>query len=125
MDEQHFSFQNRLRSFLYAFRGIKHTFKTQHNLCIHCFAAITVIIISAILDITLTEWCLIIFACGLVICAEIFNSAIEKLTDLVSPERNEAAGYVKDIAAGAVLVAAIVAVIIGAIIILNNVKICF
>lgn len=66
--------------------------------------------------ITRTEWIVIILCIGVVIAAELFNTAIEKLVDLVSPERHPIAGQVKDIAAGAVLVCAVAAAIIGIII---------
>jgi len=68
--------------------------------------------------ITRTEWIVIILCIGVVIAAELFNTAIERLVDLVSPERHPIAGQVKDIAAGAVLVCAVAAAIIGIIIFL-------
>ena len=65
---------------------------------------------------TRTEWTVVILCFGVVIAAELFNTAIERLVDLVSPERHPVAGQVKDIAAGAVLVCAVAAAIIGLII---------
>lgn len=69
-----------------------------------------------VLGITRTEWIMVVMCIGTVIAAELFNTAIEKLVDLVSPERHPVAGQVKDIAAGAVLICAVAAAIIGLII---------
>lgn len=77
---------------------------------------ILVIFFSFLLQISNLEWLIVIFCIGLVLTAEIFNSAIEVLTDIVSPESNPRAGLVKDMAAGAVLIAAITSAIIGLII---------
>lgn len=75
-----------------------------------------VIIAGIVLGITRTEWIMVVMCIGTVIAAELFNTAIEKLVDLVSPERHPVAGQVKDIAAGAVLICAVAAAIIGLII---------
>lgn len=108
-----FSFRQRLRSFRYAFRGISFMIKTQHNFWIHLVIAVLVIIAGFLFCISLPEWALIIFAIGLVLSAEAFNSAIEQLTDLTSPDINPQAGRVKDLAAGAVLLTAMAAALIG------------
>jgi len=108
-----FSFRQRLRSFRYASRGISFMVKTQHNFWIHLAIAVLVIIAGFFFCISLTEWALVIFAIGLVLSAEAFNSAIEQLTDLISPDINPRAGRVKDLAAGAVLLTAVVAALIG------------
>ena len=79
-------------------------------------AAMAVIIAGIVLGITRTEWIMVVMCIGTVISAELFNTAIEKLVDLVSPERHPVAGRVKDIAAGAVLICAVAAAIIGLII---------
>jgi diacylglycerol kinase (ATP) len=107
------SFRKRITSFKYAFNGIGYMFRTQGNSLIHLLATIFVIILGFIAHLNLLEWCLIVFAIGLVFMAELFNTAIEFLTDLVSPYYHEKAGKAKDIAAGAVLIAAIVSVAIG------------
>ncbi len=112
----------RALSFKYAFKGIFTAIKTQANLRIHLFAAILVTAMGFYFQISRAEWILVILAIGVVISAELFNSAIEFLTDLVSPGQNETAGKVKDIAAGAVLISAISAAIIGLIIFLPKIK---
>ncbi len=108
-----FSFRQRLRSFRYAFRGILFMVKTQHNFWIHLSIAVLVIIAGFLFSISLTEWALLIFAIALVLSAEAFNSSIEQLTDLSSPDFHPRAGRVKDLAAGAVLLTAIAAALIG------------
>lgn len=108
-----FSISSRKKSFGFAFNGLKLFFRTQHNSWIHLLAAVLVIIAGIIFNLSIGEWCLISLAIGLVILAEAFNTSIEFLTDLVSPGYNEKAGQVKDLAAAAVLVAAITAVVIG------------
>lgn len=111
-----FSMIKRGHSFKYAFKGIIIVLKSQHNAWIHLAITVMVIIFGIIYPLTLTEWLLIIFAIGFVLVAEACNTAIEKLVDLVSPEHNDKAGQVKDMAAGAVLIAAITAAVIGLII---------
>ena len=116
-----FSIKKRFLSFKYAFRGIAYMFRTQHNSLIHLFAAIFVIVLGCVYKVTLVEWSLLIFAIGLVFTTEMMNTSIESLVDICSPEINEKAGKVKDIAAGAVLVAAIISFIIGLIIFLPKI----
>lgn len=111
-----------MRRFKYAFKGIFFAFKTQTNIRIHIIVTILVITAGFILKIKPMEWVFIIFAIGLVLTAELFNTAIESLVDLVSPDYNEKAGLIKDVAAGAVLIAAVVAVIIGVFVFLPKIK---
>lgn len=111
--DKSFSFRQRLRSFRFAFRGILLMIKTQHNFWIHLTFAALVIIAGFLFHIRLTEWTLVIFSIGMVLSAETFNSAIEQLTDLASPDIHPTAGRVKDLAAGAVLLSAIAAALIG------------
>jgi diacylglycerol kinase (ATP) len=108
-----FSPQARVNSFRYAFKGLKLFFATQHNSWIHLVAALSVIASGFLFCITKTEWLFVIVAIALVIITEMLNTAIEFLVDFVSPEYNEAAGKVKDLAAGAVLFASIMAAVIG------------
>lgn len=108
-----YDFKKQLRSFSYAWQGILSCVGKEQNLSFHLIATVIVIIAGFVLGITRTEWTVIILCIGIVIAAELFNTAIEKLVDLVSPERHPIAGQVKDIAAGAVLVCAVAAAIIG------------
>jgi diacylglycerol kinase len=85
---------------------------------LHVLSAIAVIITGFLLNVTLLEWCVLVSCIGLVFTAEIFNTAIETITNLVSPEWNTLAGKTKDLAAGAVLTASLTAAIVGMIIFL-------
>ena len=103
-------------SFKYAIEGIGTSFKTERNMKIHIFIMILVIIAGIILKINKSEWiiCIILFA--IVIGSELFNTSIETIVDMVMPEKNEKAKIAKDVSAGAVLVVAIGAAIIGLVI---------
>ncbi|MDZ7741169.1 MAG: diacylglycerol kinase family protein [Bacteroidota bacterium] len=121
-----FSVVQRLSSFRFAFKGIKHLLISQHNTWIHLIIAVLVIIAGFIFGLSNLEWLLICFATGFVFSAEAMNTAIEMLVDKVSPERNREAGLVKDLAAGAVLIAAITAAVIGLIIFLPKIiNLCY
>lgn len=82
----------------------------------HLVAAVATVVAGFWLEISTNEWIAVIFAIGLVIVAEMLNTAIEKLTDMVSPEIHPKAKVVKDLAAGAVLIASIVSAVIGLIV---------
>lgn len=110
--------KKRIKSFGYAFKGIASLLKKEHNAWIHCLAIVVVTALGFYFHITATEWCIVLLCFGMVLAAEGFNTAIERLVDLVSPERHPVAGDVKDVAAGAVLICAIAAAIIGCIIFL-------
>ena len=103
----------RLRSFGHAFRGLRILLQSQQNARIHAVATVVVVAAGAALRISPIEWALIVLAILCVWAAEAMNTAIEFLVDLVSPEPHELAGKAKDVAAGAVLVAAIGAAVIG------------
>lgn len=110
--------QKRIKSFGYAFQGIAKLVKKEHNAWIHCVAIVLVTLAGFHFSITPTEWCIVTLCFGMVLAAEGFNTAIERLVDLVSPDYHPIAGDVKDIAAGAVLICAIAAAIIGIIVFL-------
>ncbi len=109
-------FKNRILSFAFAFRGIWQVIKHEANIKIHTLAAVVVIVLGIVLQISTIEWLIVILTIGVVMSAEIFNSAIEKLVDIAHPEQNKKAGLIKDMAAGAVLVLAFAAAVIGFII---------
>lgn len=101
------------KSFKYAVEGIFSAFKTELNMQVHLCMMMLVILCGIIFDITLDEWQLCIILFGIVIGAEIFNTAIETVVDLVMPNINEKAKLAKDLSAGAVLVIAISAAVVG------------
>ncbi|MBK8044681.1 MAG: diacylglycerol kinase family protein [Haliscomenobacter sp.] len=108
--------KKRLRSFYYAFRGIAWLLLTQPNARIHLVATAVVVTAGFYFRVSPQEWALLVFAMSAVWVAEAFNTALEFLTDLVSPGYHELAGKAKDVAAGAVLLAAIGAVVIAGIV---------
>lgn len=116
--------RKRIKSFGYAFKGIVSLVKKEHNAWIHCTAIVVVTLCGFHFGITLTEWCIVLLCFGVVLAAEGFNTAIERLVDLVSPDFHPIAGDVKDVAAGAVLICAIVAAIVGGIIFLPYLTNC-
>lgn len=117
----HFSIKSRLQSFVYAFHGLWYFLKTEHNAWIHLFATFSALILGLIFEINTTEWLFVVLAITMVLTAEAFNTAIEYLVDYISTKRHPMAGLIKDIAAGAVLITAIGALIIGLIIFLPKV----
>lgn len=112
-DRNKFSLAKRFKSFKYAFRGLATLIKEEHNLRVHIFAAFLVTVFGIIYDISASEWILITICVGMVVSAEIFNSAIEKIADRITREHDERIGKIKDIAAAGVLVTAVVSVIAG------------
>ncbi len=109
------------KSFGYAFEGIFNTIRRERNMQIHCMAAVLVVIFGILLRISVSEWmiCLVLF--GMVMGLECVNTAVEAVVDLVTQERKPLAKKAKDAAAGAVLIAAIMAAIIGCMIFLPKI----
>ena len=117
-----FSWKKRMHSFSYAFNGFKILFREEHNSWIHIAAAITVNGLGLWLHFSATEWIAIWLCIGLVFLTELMNTALENLCDHISPEKNEAIGKVKDLAAAAVLVAAITSVIVASFILISRIS---
>ena len=106
----------RLQSFRYAARGITAMIRSEPNARVHALAAALVILAGFAFEIERGEWLAIVLAIGGVFCAEGFNSAFEALCDVASPGRNLRVERAKDIAAGAVLLAALAALAVGVIV---------
>ena len=106
----------RLRSIRIALDGIRQVLQTQQNARIHVAAALVVFLAGGLLDLSGQEWALLLLVVGFVWAAEIFNTAIEELVDLVGTESNPTAKRIKDISAGAVMVSALVAILVGIVI---------
>ncbi len=102
-----------LDTFRNAISGIAYVLRTQRNARIHLGITSAVLLLGIWLRLSLSEWVLLATVAGLVWSAELINTAIETAVDLASPERQELAGTAKDISAGAVLLAAMVAAIVG------------
>lgn len=110
------NFRSFINGFVYAAKGLAEAIKSQFNMRFHFVATVVVIALSFYYHLTVTEWCFILLSIAIVWTAELLNTAIEYLTDFVSPEYNFLAGKVKDIASAAVLIAAIVSASVGLII---------
>ena len=104
------------KSFGYAIKGVVVSLREQRNLKIQTFIALITIGAGFYVKITSLEWCIILLTIGLVIGLEMINTSIENLVDLVTRERTPHAGKIKDMAAGAVLFASLIAVAVGIII---------
>jgi len=118
MNSGKFSLKARLRSFGYAFRGLSLLIKNEHNSRIHFLAAVAVVILGFLLKISPQEWALILIAIGIVFISELINTSVEKLSDIIEPRYSEKIRNIKDYAAAAVFISALVSAIIGAIIFL-------
>ena len=105
--------KKRIRSFGYAGNGIRVVFSTEPNMKIHFVVAILVVVFGFVFSISITEWIMCLLCIGLVFGMEMMNTAIENVVDLASPKLHPLAGKAKDIAAGGVLICAIISVIIG------------
>ena len=107
-----------IRSFRPALLGLKSAFVSENNIRFHLLAVILVVAAGVYFHLPSGAWLWIVAAIGTVLTVEYMNTAIEKLTDMVAPEFDERAGNVKDIAAAAVLIATLMAIVIGVIIFL-------
>lgn len=116
MQAERFSMRKRASSFYYAADGIVRFFRTEHNAWVHLAATIGVGILGFIYGVTSLETVLLVFSIGFVWAAEIFNTCIEKIMDFISTEKRPEIRVIKDMSAGAVLIAAITALIIGLIV---------
>jgi len=110
------TFDGRIRSVAFALRGVRIMIASQHNAWIHAAATLGVFAAGVFLRLSWAEWCWIVLAVVSVWTAEALNTAFEFLTDVASPNFHPIAGKAKDVAAGAVLLAAVGAIIIGALI---------
>jgi diacylglycerol kinase (ATP) len=108
-----FQFTGRIRSFKYAFAGIWTMLKSQHNAWVHACATVAVIVAGLVFGVSSSEWCWLVLAIMAVWTAEALNTAFEFLADVASPEFHPLVKHSKDVAAGAVLISAIGAVVIG------------
>lgn len=113
MQPEKFSIRNRLKSFSYAFAGLRRFVNREHNARVHLGATVVVVIVSLVMGVTRTEAAILAIVTGMVWVAEILNTCIEHLADHVTKERHPEIGIIKDLAAGAVLMAAITAVIVA------------
>lgn len=116
-----FSVRQRIKSFRYALNGLKILIREEHNSRIHLIVTIIVVIMGIWLQISAYDWIALCLSIGLVFSAEIINSAIENLSDYISPDSQKLIKKAKDLAAAAVLVCSFIAVIVGLIVFIPKV----
>ena len=116
MQDQPSYIKRRINSFRFAGKGFWIFIRTEEHARIHLLAAAVVVAVGVGVGLARWEWCAVFGCIGLVFAAEMANSSIERLTDLVHPQQNDRAGHVKDIAAGGVLVAATAAAAISVVV---------
>ena len=107
-----------IKSFGHALKGLKLLFSSQRNAVIHLLLMFCAIVMGFMFQISNSEWIMIIFCSALVIAAEAFNTALEKMADAIHPDKHDGIGNAKALAAGSVLITAIAALIVGIIIFL-------
>ena len=100
-------------SFRFAGQGLRYLLRTQPNFVVHCLAATLVVVLAVALGTSAVETALLLLTIGVVLICEAFNTALEALVDLASPEYHELAKITKDVAAAGVLIAALVAALVG------------
>lgn len=114
--------KKQLKSFKYAFEGIASAIRTESHIRFHLVAAVYVFLFAYLGDFTHTEWCILIVTVAVVLTAELFNTAMERVCDMYTTEENKNIKFIKDISAGAVLVCAIGAAVIAIILFLQTGK---
>jgi diacylglycerol kinase (ATP) len=100
-------------SFRYASEGVRYAFLTQRNFRVHVVTALGIVTVGLWLRLPMQTWAVLTLAIGMVLLAELMNTAAETLVDLASPDYHPLAKQVKDLAAGAVMVTALVSVVVG------------
>ena len=115
--------RGRLRSMKFALRGIWLLLTTEDSIKAQFFVAIIAIIAGFYFDISTTEWMIQLLVIGLVLVAEAANTAVEKVADFIHPDYHKKIGFIKDIAAGAPAIAALISLIIACIIYIPKISI--
>ena len=116
MKQKTLSLQSRISSFGFAFRGIFKFFQQEPNAWIHLAATSCVFIAAVYFDVSNSEMIALIIVSAFVWVAEIFNTVIERIMDFISVKKEPEIAFIKDLAAGAVLISAITAIFVGAIV---------
>jgi diacylglycerol kinase (ATP) len=106
-------FTGRLKSIGYAFKGAYKLIMTEHSVMIQFSLAILLVIAGFVFHISREEWMIQTLAFGLVLGVESLNTAVEKIADFIHPEFHDRIGFIKDIAAGAVMFTAAAAIVVG------------
>jgi diacylglycerol kinase len=109
-----------IRAFRFAGRGLAQALRQERNLQIQAVAVLAVLVLGWRSNLSAQDWALLALAMGLVLSAELMNTAVEALADALHPKRHAGIGLAKDIAAGAVLLAALTALIVGLLVFLPH-----
>jgi diacylglycerol kinase len=113
MKHQKFSIHSRLKSFSFAWSGIRDFILHEHNARIHLVATVCVIVAGVVFRVSIIEAAVLAIVTGSVWVLEMLNTCIEQIMDFIHPEEHPGIKIIKDLAAGAVLVAALTAVVVG------------
>jgi diacylglycerol kinase (ATP) len=113
MNTRKFSVMERIRSFRFAIAGIEQFMQREHNSWLHFLGSLVVVALAIFTRISKNEILALVFAIGFVWVAELFNTCIEKMMDFISVDPHPEIKFIKDLAAGAVLIAAVTALVIG------------
>jgi diacylglycerol kinase (ATP) len=120
-DSGSFKWSDRLKSFRFAYNGLKFLLRSEHNARVHLALTILIFFTGILTGFSASEWIAVILVIALVFITELLNTAIEKISDIISPEYNEMIKWIKDLAAAAVLIAAISAVLVAGLILIPRV----
>jgi diacylglycerol kinase (ATP) len=112
--------KKRISAFRYAFQGISVGLKTEFHLKVHAILAISAALAGWYFEISRFEWMIVLICIGMVLSAELFNAAVERLANRITMEKDPLIGAAKDLAAGAVLITAVISLAIGIIIFLPH-----
>ncbi len=102
-----------LKSFLFAVQGFRFAVSTERNIKVMLVGGAFAVVMGLILQIDLISWAIVLLCCGCVLAAELMNTAVETIVDLVSPEYHPLAGHAKDVAAAAVYVLSFLVALVG------------
>ena len=122
MEQRKFSFHSRLKSISFAFSGIREMLIREHNSRIHLAATAGVIVAGLVFRVSTTEAAVLAVVTGAVWITELFNTCVERIMDFIHPEEHPSIKFIKDLAAGAVLAAALSAVVVGFLIFIPKLK---
>ena len=122
MEHRKFSFHSRLKSIAFAFAGIRELLIREHNSRIHLAGTIAVVAAGVVFHVSTTEAAVLATVTGAVWIAELFNTCVERIMDFIHPEEHPSIKFIKDLAAGAVLAAALTAVVVGLLIFIPKLK---
>ena len=112
--------KKRIESFSHAIRGIAEFIRLGANAKIQLLAAFAITVTGLLLDFGTYDWIAVVLCIGMVLSAEAMNTAVEQLADALHPERDERIRVVKDVAAGAILITAMVSVVVAILVVWNH-----